>query len=205
MKTIEWLNFLRLQREQHGKVVFTFSELANVAQCSPRVLNVELARLVKRGIMVRYAHGRYGGVEGITVEQILPYLDSAAYITGFYALFTHNVVTQRPFEITCFTNHRLNKSRIKKTAVGKFVFVCVGNKIYDRPEEGVLASPEQALCDFIFLSSRSSLKVQNLVTFRRLQELDWDKVAAFAARYPKTVLAQLEEIKPISLGLRKAS
>lgn len=42
MKAIEWLRFLRWQRDHRKKVVFTTTELADVAQADPRVLNVTL-------------------------------------------------------------------------------------------------------------------------------------------------------------------
>ena len=45
MKALEWVRFFSAQREEHGKSVFTVAELANVADTSPAVVNVELGRL----------------------------------------------------------------------------------------------------------------------------------------------------------------
>jgi hypothetical protein len=187
MKTLEWLGFLREQRAKHGKLVFTVSELANAAQTSPRVLNVELSRLLKRGLIRRYAQGRYGAVGGVAPEDLLPLIDSSAYLTGFYALHRHNIVTQVPSELTCFTRRRHNRSRERLSPLGRFVFVCVSPGIYARPNQGLMAAPEQAFCDFFYLTRRQSLDAQALVTFRNLGRLNGPRLDRILARYPKTV------------------
>lgn len=109
MKTLEWQNFFAEQRASHGKIVFSVAELANAAQTTPHALNTELGRLVRRGVITRYAHGRYGPVQGVGSEHILPEVDPGAYVTGFSALFRHHLVTQSPSEVTCFTNRRHNR------------------------------------------------------------------------------------------------
>ena len=48
MKANVWRKFLEEQRDQHKKVLFTVTELANVAGVSRATLNVELARLGNR-------------------------------------------------------------------------------------------------------------------------------------------------------------
>ena len=116
MKTLEWQNFFAGQREQHGMVVFSTAELANAARTTLHAVNTELGRLMKRGIIRRYAQGRYGPVQGVDVESVLTAVDPGAYATGFYALFSHSVVTQAPTETTCFTNRRHNRG-IKGSAL----------------------------------------------------------------------------------------
>jgi len=78
MKTLEWQNFFADQRTQHGKVVFSVAELANAAQTSLHAVNTELGRLVGRGIIHRYAHGRYGPTQGVEPEDILSAVDPPA-------------------------------------------------------------------------------------------------------------------------------
>ena len=83
MKTLEWQNFFAEQRALHGKVVFSVAELANAAQTTLHAVNTELGRLVRRGIIHRYAHGRYGPGQGVEPEAILAAVDPGAYITAF--------------------------------------------------------------------------------------------------------------------------
>ncbi len=197
MKALAWHQFLQRQRDEHRKVVFTVTELANVAKASPRVINVELGRLVERGVLVRYSHGRYGlPGQAVGPAELLQSLDSSAYITGMYALSQHNLITQVPTAITCFTNRRHNLSRERLTPLGKFVFVCVSPKIYSPPEEGCLASPEQAFCDFLYLTCRQGFDPRNLVTFYRLDRLDDEKLSRLLERYPASTRRAAKQIRP---------
>jgi hypothetical protein len=194
MKALEWQEFFRRERERHGKVVFTVTELANAALASPGALNVQMARLLKRGLALRYARGRYGPTEGVSPEDLLPLVDSSAYVTGFYALHRHNLVTQVPFEITCFTNRRHNRSRERRGPLGKLVFVCVSPRIYARPARGLVAPPEQAFCDFLYLTARKSLAAESLVTFRNLDSLRAPALRRILARYPRMVAESARRI-----------
>jgi hypothetical protein len=184
MKTLEWQRFFAHQRSQHGKVVFSVAELANAAGTTLHALNTELGRLVGRGVIVRYAHGRYGPPEGVQPEDILPTVDSGAYITGFYALFRHHLVTQAPAEVTCFTHRRHNRRADRVTPAGRLRFICVPAGVYAKPGEGALAPAEQALCDFVWLNLREGVDPRCLVTFRNLDTLKRRQLARALRRYP---------------------
>ncbi len=190
----QWHDFLDAQRRLHGKTVFTATELANVAGCSLNVLRTTLNRLVKDARMVRYAGGRYGLAEGVTIDALLASLDSSAYVTGLYALQRHNLVTQVVGEITCFTTRRHNRSRVRTTPLGRLVFVRVKSAIYSPPAEGVVAPPEQALCDFAYVTLRSGLLPQSLVTLRRMAALNRATLESVSQRYPLSVRRWLKEV-----------
>jgi hypothetical protein len=194
MKAREWQRYFETERKAHGKTVFTVTELANVSGNNPHVLNVELDRLCKQGIIVRYARGRYGLPDAVTPEMLLPSLDADAYITGGFALHRHNLITQMPVEITCFTNRRHNRSRVRMTPVGRFTFVCVQPPVYAPPAEGVVANPEQALCDHVFLMRRRGVAPSSQVTFRGLHGLDAKSLQEQAARYPKSAQRAVAKI-----------
>ena len=81
MKVYEWHHFFAEQRAQHGKDIFSVAELANAAQASLHTVNTELGRLLKRGLITRYAHGYYGLTQGVASEDIVSALDPGAYIT----------------------------------------------------------------------------------------------------------------------------
>jgi len=185
MKALQWIKFLEAQRTQHGKVLFRVAELANVAKRPSHALNVELARLVGNGILTRYANGVYGIPRAAKPEQLVPMLDSNAYITGMFALYRHNLITQVPAEITCFTNRRHNMSRLRETSFGKLVFVCVSCRIYSKPAGSVLVPPEQALCDFVHMAKRQGLNPASLVTFSLRNKLNMKLLARIAQRYPE--------------------
>lgn len=194
MRAIDWHKFLQGQRDKHRKVVFTTSELANVAGKDPRSLNVSLQRLVRRGVLHRYAAGRYGLPGTVGPEDLVPLLDASAYITGMYALYRHQMITQAPTEIMCFTNRRHNRSRVRQTLVGRIVFVCVLSPIYASPQGIVIASAEQALCDFVYLCRKRGLAAADLVTFRNLDRLDRQVLSVHLDRYPQTVEKEMNRL-----------
>jgi len=194
MKAWEWFKFLETQRTHHGKVLFHVAELANVARRSHHAMNVELARLVKKGILARYATGVYGIPGAATPEHLVAALDADAYITGIFALYRHNLITQVPTEITCFTNRRHNRSRQRPTPLGRVVFACVSDRLYAKPARGVLAPPEQAFCDFMHTVKRQGLNPTSLVTFRGLGRLNPKRLAVLAARYPASVRETLRHL-----------
>jgi len=82
MKAVEWVRYLTDQRDRHGKGVFTVTELANVADATPAVLNVQLGRLVRQGLIRRWVPGRYGLPDGVTAEEQAAAIDADAYVTA---------------------------------------------------------------------------------------------------------------------------
>jgi len=194
MKALEWQRYLDREDRRHHKRVFTVAELANVANVTPHALNVQLGRLVQQGVIVRYARGRYGLPGRVAPEDLVGSLDSGAYITGLYALYRHNLVLQSSRRITCFTNRRHNRSRTRDTPIGTFSFVCVRSRIYQRPAEGSFASPEQALYDWVYMSSRRGIDPVSQVSFRSGMSLREEVLTGLQTRYPKTVTRRMNRV-----------
>ena len=185
MKTLAWQQFFTEQQEQHGKVLFSVAELANVAQTSLHALNTEMGRLMQRGLVARYAQGFYGRPQVVPIQTVVAAVDPGAYITGFYALFLNHNVTQVPAEITCFTNRRHNRRDDRVTAAGRLRMICVPASIYKKPAGAT--SAEQALCDFFWLTLRNGLDPRSLVTFRNLDRLNPKKLGVHLKNYPENV------------------
>jgi hypothetical protein len=185
---------LEEQRERYGKVLFTVTELANVACASPTALNVELARLRDQEIIVRYTYGLYGMPGAVSPQVLVPAIDSHAYITGHYALYDHQMVTQMPVTITCFTDRRSPRAQKRITPVGCLVFVCVQSNVYLPVPEGAIAPPAQSLCDYVYLSRRLGAEPEALVTFRNLARIQVIDLPPILARYPVTVQKHVERL-----------
>jgi hypothetical protein len=199
MRAVEWVRFLGEQRARHGKGIFSVTELANVADVSPAVANVQLGRLVRQRVIRRWVPGRYGLPDGVTAEELARAIDSAAYVTGSYALARHGFITQQPREIECFTTRRHNRSRRRSTPLGTLVFVCVSPRIYANPPHGSMAPPEQALCDLVFMLRRRGLDPRSLYTFRGLDRLTIP--ADLHERYPRSVQRAVDALvdnRPVS-------
>ena len=194
MKTIDWQKILQEQRDRYGKVVFTVTELSNISSQDTKSLKVSLSRLVKSGIIQRYTKGRYGMAESVRIENLVSSIDPAAYVTGMYALYRHQLITQVPTEISCFTNHRHNRSRVRITALGRIVFVCVTGSIYSYPQENAIVSPEQAIADFVYLCRKRGVCPSDIVTFRNLNRLDLDMLQKYLKKYPTTVKHEMKTL-----------
>jgi len=194
MKASDWREFLQQQRDERGKVLYSVTELANVAGVSRAALNVELARLRKQEILVKYAHGLYGLPGEVNVETLISAIDSHAYITGHYALYRHHLVTQVPTALTCFTDRRSPRARERSTPVGRLVFVYVRSGVYRPTPEGLIAPPAQALCDYVYLARRQGVRPEALVTFRNLQRIRTPDFPTLLAHYPITVQEHVERV-----------
>jgi hypothetical protein len=187
VKANAWREYLKEQRERYGKVLFTVTELTNVA-CVPRIaLNVQLARLRRQKIIVRYAHGIYGTPDAVSPQVLVSAIDSHAYITAHYALYAYQMVAQLPTAITCFTNRRSPRAQKRVTPIGHLVFVCVISNVYLPVPEGAMASPAQALCDYVYLSRRRGAEPEALVTFRNLGQIQPTDLHPILMRYPVSV------------------
>jgi len=199
MKARDWQRFLDEQRRQCDKLLYTVTELANVAGTSRHALNVELARLVTQGVLVRYAHGIYGPPSSVPPERLVACMDRRAYITGAHALWHHGVITQVPSRITCFTDRHSPRGRLRDTPVGRFLFVCIRSRVYNLPPEGHMAGPEQALLDYVYMARRQGIRVASQLTLQSSERFDAGEFHRLAKRYPATVR---EEIA--GLGVRNA-
>jgi hypothetical protein len=194
MKAIDWQKTLQEQRDKYGKVVFTVTELSNISALNAQSLKVSLSRLVERGIIQHYTKGRYGMAGEVGIEDLVPSIDPAAYVTGMYALYQHQLITQMPTEVSCFTNHRHNRSRVRVTPLGRIVFICITGSIYSYPQENVIASPEQAVSDFVYLCRKRGVSPSDIVTFRNLHRLDSALLKTRLKKYPATVKHEVEQI-----------
>ncbi|NCC52894.1 MAG: hypothetical protein EOM20_17010 [Spartobacteria bacterium] len=194
MNALEWQQFFQHQRDVHGKVVFTNSELANVSQCEYSSLKVTLSRLVDKHIIERYTAGRYGLPGAVGVEDVVKAIDSTAYITGIYALHLHHLITQVPQEVHCFTKRRQNRSRIRETSLGRFVFMRINSTVYAKPVKSLVVGPEQAFCDYIYICRKHGVNPAGIVTFRNLNQLDESVMDGCLPKYPKAVKKIAESI-----------
>ncbi len=194
MRANAWRKYLEEQREKYGKVLFTRTELANVAFVSLAALNVELARLRRQEIIERYAQGLYGMPGAVSPRSLVPAIDSHAYITGHYALYDCHMVTQAPVAITCFTDRRSPRAQERMTSIGRLIFVCVRSSVYLPVPEAAMAPPPQALCDYVYLSHRYGVEPEAMVTFRNLERIRAEELAPLLLRYSLSVRKHVERL-----------
>jgi hypothetical protein len=202
MRSRDWIQALEEQRAAHQKVLFTVTELANLAGAGRNALQVQLSRLRRQGVVLQYARRLYGLPGAVRVEDLLPAIDSHAYVTGIWALHRHQLITQVPTTITCFTDRRSPRARFRSTPLGRFEFACVRSDAYSPPASGVLAEPEQALCDFVYTCRRAGVEPGAQATFRHLDRLRGSRLRSVARRYPSTISEEVEKLVAAAGGPR---
>ena len=181
MKAHEWERFFASQRTEHGKHVFTVSELANVASASPTVVNVMLARLARRGVVERVTRGIYAPPGVATTDDVLPLIAPGAYITGARVLFDAGFITQVPLTTLCFTSRRPFRNE-RNTSLGRLKLMVMSPPVYEPPPAGVRASPEQALFD-LALTTDAHVPLRGLYTFRHAGNFRRAELHRLATRY----------------------
>ena len=110
------------------------------------------------------------------------------------AIYQHGLVTQMPTEVTCYTNHRHNRSRVRVTPLGRIVFVCVTGSVYLYPKESVVTSCEHAMSDFVHLCRKRGIVPSDIVTFQNMDPLDPNELQSHLKRYPATVKRDMKHL-----------
>jgi hypothetical protein len=188
MTAVQWIRLLEKQYRDYNKSVYTVTELMAISGLKRNYLLNQLCSLVKRKVLIRYKYGLYGVID-CSPEQLLPYMDSSAYCTGHYALFKHGYVTQIPSTVTCFTKRHYGQNRIKSAGGKRYEFF--KPRTFNQTCQEI-ASPEQALCDYVYFCRNRGLSFSSLVTFRKLSNLNREKIKGILINYPKTVQDELK-------------
>lgn len=186
MKALDWLRAIEAQSRDHGKTLFTGTELANLAGLGPVSAATEIHRLCSRAILSRHAHGIYGLPGVVTIDELLPLIDACAYVTGLAALARHGYATQIVRTVDCLTSRRPRRPRAA-TTIGDLLFHTAKPPVFAFPPEGVVAPSEQALCDYVQLARRSGADPRSLATLRGLDRMNRTRLEATLRRYPATV------------------
>lgn len=184
--TYDWVELLR-----RGKSVYTFGELLRLSGLSPPSLRRALHRLRRRGLVLKLGRGFYAnGLSSPSLEEVAGFLYPPSYISSEYALFLHGVLDQAPYEVTCVT---LNKTKVFRTDLGEISYFHIKPELffgYEVQDGLILAEPEKALLDFVYLARKRGLEPT-------LDELNWEHVRVDRLRfllrfYPKAVRSNIE-------------
>ncbi len=144
-----------------GRPVFTSREIAALRGSSVSAAGRVLKRMARQGLLIGAARGLWCVPTNprFTPLALVPYLSGGhqAYVSFFSALHLHGLIEQIP-QVTyaATTGH----TRITKTPVGTFSFhrldprFFAGFDWYQDRQEFLIADPEKALVDCLYLSSR---------------------------------------------------
>jgi len=194
-----------------GRPVFTTHELITISGKSSSTIIQSLNRLVKQGLLIKIYRGVWAeaGVKGISVFEITPYLfpRQRVYVSFISALHLHGVIEQIPHAVTlASTAHTCTiRTKVGTFSVHRIAPAIFGGFDWYRGEGSFLvAEPEKALIDSIYLSSRKKKQFGHFPELFFAPEFSFSKAAKWVERIPEKkirlyILKKLEALKNKSI------
>lgn len=190
-----------------GRSIFTTHEIASLSQKSRSTIVHSLSRLATQGLLLKIYRGVWAesGPRPISSFEIIPYLfpRQRVYVSFISALHLHGIVEQIPQVMTLASTAH---ARVLRTKAGVFSVHQIAPAFFDGFDwykgggNFLIAEPEKALIDSLYLSSRKKKQ------FGAFPELDFPrgfsfkKATAWAHRIPEKkirvyVLEKLEVLE----------
>ncbi len=153
---------------------FTTSQVAEAADVHPHNASRDLARMAERGLITHVHRGLWAAPSHpeFSPYAVVPHLfddEEEGYVSVLSALSLHGLINQIPQAVHVVTRRQRQKVR---TPVGTYEFHVLqdqlfgGFKPHQRTSAFLLARPEKALFDTLYLSTRRGSR------YRRLPEVE---------------------------------
>ena len=190
-----------------GRTVFTTYEIASVSGKSLSTTVQSLNRLARQGLLIKIYRGVWAeqGPQGISAFDIIPCLfpRQRVYVSFITALHLHGIIEQIPQVITLAS---LAHTKTIPTKAGVFSVHQIAPALfngfdwYQGDRSFLVAEPEKALIDSLYLSSRKKKQFGHFPELHFPPEFSFKKAARWAGRIPEQkirqyVLQQLQKIK----------
>ena len=189
-----------------GWTVFTTHEVVSMSGKSASTVVQSLSRLARQGLLIKVCRGVWAEAtaRGLSPFEIIPYLfpRQRVYVSFITALHLHEIVEQIPQVITLASTAHTSAIR---TRVGVFsvhqiapVFFA-GFDWYKGEGSFLIAQPEKALVDSLYLSSRKKKQFGSFPELDFPPEFSFKKAARWTERIPekKIRLYVLEKLKAL--------
>ena len=187
--------------------VFTTHELITISGKSSSTVIQSLNRLVKQGLLIKIYRGVWAeaGAKGVSPLEIIPCLfpRQRVYVSFISALHLHGIIEQIPQTITLASTAHTSNLRTK---AGTFSIHQIAPSFFDGFDwykgEGsfLIAEPEKALIDSLYLSSRKKKQFGHFPELHFPSEFSFTKAAKWVKRIPEEkirmyILKKLEGLK----------
>lgn len=174
-----------------GRPFFTTFELAALGRRSASATTQALARLSGRGVVLKVRRGVWAlaGDPRATAFAAVPYLfpNDRAYVSFLSALHLHGIVGQIPQVVTLASP---SHSRTIVTSLGAFSVHRIAPSFfagfgwYKGGGAFLIAEPEKALVDSLYLSARKKRQYGHFPELEFPRSFSFPKARAWAARIP---------------------
>lgn len=175
MNLKSWIDFFK---KYSDKKVFTLPELLTMTEMREQGLKRNLSSLENRGIVSRVSKGVYVNPFNPPAAEELSGAIKPSYISLEYALHHHNVLSQRPYVVTCVTPLSSYFFKYKNRGIEYVKFdenLFFGFK-WDPYLKCNIATPEKALADFFWEKFSKKDRVDPLLVESMVNDMDLDEV-----------------------------
>lgn len=189
--------------------VFTTHELTTLSGKSPSTVVHSLRRLAQQGLLVKIYRGVWAepGRRTLSPFEIIPYLfpRQRVYVSFISALHLHGIVEQIPQVITLASTAHTS---LLRTEAGVFSVHQIAPAFFDGFDwyqgEGnfLIAEPEKALIDSLYLSSRKKKQFGSFPELNFPPDFSFKKAAGWAGKIPEKKIRRyvLEKFKTLKKG-----
>ena len=194
-----------------GRPVFTTHELAAISGKSASTVVHSLSRLVKQGLLMKIYRGVWVEPEPrpISPLEIIPCLfpRQRVYVSFITALHLHGIVEQIPQVITLASTAHTSTLCTKAGVFSVHQIAPVFFDGFDWYKGGghfLIAEPEKALIDSLYLSSRKKKQFGFFPELHFPPEFSFKKTARWVERIPekKIRLYVLKKLKTIEVSVK---
>ncbi len=194
--TRRWLELLR-GLPPHGALLHA-SSIGLLAELNPKAARQAIWRMTGQGLLTHIGGGWYThAFARLSIEEAAAVLVRPSYITVESALVAAGVTTQPSAALTCAT---LEPTQTRRTPLGGIHYHSIARSLFWGFDARIsrnglhtlVAWPEKALLDLIYLSRRRGDRVWLDLDFSRL---DPRRLRECAARFPATVASELERLR----------
>jgi predicted transcriptional regulator of viral defense system len=173
-----------------GRPVFTTHEVTRLTGKSPSTVTQSLNYLVKQGLLIKIYRGVWADTKGVSAFEVIPYLfpRQRVYVSFISALHLHGIIEQIPQTVTLASTAHTNTLRTK---IGTFSVhrlapaVFCGFDWYKREGSFLIAEPEKALIDSLYLSSRKGKQFGHFPEMHFPREFSFAKAKKWVERIPE--------------------
>ena len=193
-----------------NKKVFTTHEVVSISHKSASSVVQSLNRLVKQGLLIRVYRGVWAesGAKRLSVFEVISCLfpRQRAYVSFITALHLHGIIEQIPQVITlASTSH----TRTIRTNIGVFSVHQITPAFFDGFDwykgkgDFLIAEPEKALVDSLYLSGRKKKQFGHFPEMHIPPEFSYKKAVQWVKRIKEVkirtyVLEKLNKILKIT-------
>ncbi len=181
--------------------VFTSHELTAISGKSASTVVHSLKRLAKQGLLTKIYRGVWAeqSTRAISPFEVIPALfpRQRVYVSFITALHLHGIVEQIPQTITLASTAH---TAVLRTGVGVFSVHQIAPALFDGfdwyKEEGhfLIAEPEKALIDSLYLSSRKKKQFGSFPELEFPAKFSFKKAKGWINRIPqKSIRTHVEE------------